>query len=85
MGRGVLMGPHGWGFAFNKQRRGMGLCRYATRTIELSIYLVDRNGLEEVRDTILHEIAHALVGPGHGADGLMPRRSDCTSTIAQHG
>jgi predicted SprT family Zn-dependent metalloprotease len=71
-----LMARHGltgWGFAFNRHKRGMGLCRYATRTIELSIHLVDRNSPEEVRDTILHEIAHALVGPGHGHDAAWKR------------
>ena len=53
---------------------GAQLCRYGTRTIELSVFLVDRNGPEEVRDTILHEIAHALVGPGHGHDAVWKRQ-----------
>jgi len=44
----------------------MGLCLYHHRTIELSIHFVLRNGQEEILDTILHEIAHALVGPKHG-------------------
>ncbi len=60
----------GWCFAFNRRKQAMGLCRYAARRIELSVYLVDRNGPEEVRDTILHEIAHALVGPTHGHDAV---------------
>ena len=48
-----------------------------------------RNGPEEVRDTILHEVAHALVGPGHGHDtvwkataaqvGARPQRRGRTS------
>jgi predicted SprT family Zn-dependent metalloprotease len=36
----------------------------------LSAHFAERNGDDEVRDTILHEIAHALVGPGHGHDGV---------------
>jgi predicted SprT family Zn-dependent metalloprotease len=44
----------------------MGLCVYSRRTIELSIHFVERNPEEEIRDTILHEIAHALVGHRHG-------------------
>jgi predicted SprT family Zn-dependent metalloprotease len=36
--------------------------------IELSKHYVLRNPEHEVLDTILHEIAHALVGPGHGHD-----------------
>lgn len=63
-------GLHDWAFAFGRQKRTLGLCRYAARTIELSIYLVDRNGPDEVRDTVLHEIAHALVGPGHAHDAV---------------
>ena len=57
-----------WTFGFNKRKRTLGLCRYDGQTIELSIFLVDRNSREEVRDTILHEIAHALVGPDHAHD-----------------
>src|SRR5947209_15800968 len=63
-------GLFGWGFAFNHRKRAMGLCRFAARTIEVSVYLVERNDLDEVRDTLLHEIAHALVGPGHGHDAV---------------
>lgn len=63
-------GLHDWGFDFNRRKRSMGLCRYGAKSIELSIYFVDRNGAEEVRDTVLHEIAHALVGPDHGHDAV---------------
>src|SRR5437879_2661559 len=54
-------GLHDWTVAFNKRKRTLGLCRYGVKAIELSVYLVDRNGEEEIRDTILHEIVHALV------------------------
>jgi predicted SprT family Zn-dependent metalloprotease len=67
-------GLHDWHFAFNRRKRAMGLCRYAVRTIELSIYLVDGNGADEIRDTILHEIAHALVGQEHGHDAAWKRK-----------
>jgi predicted SprT family Zn-dependent metalloprotease len=63
-------GLHDWTFALNRRKRTLGLCRYDARTVELSIHLVDRNGPEEIRDTILHEIAHALVGPGHAHDAV---------------
>jgi predicted SprT family Zn-dependent metalloprotease len=67
----ALMAQHnlvGWTFAFNRRKRSLGLCRYQERVIELSIHLVQRNDADEIRDTILHEIAHALVGAddGHG-------------------
>lgn len=72
-----LMAAHGlagWRFAFNRRKQTMGLCVYGRRTIELSIYFVERNSDDEVRDTILHEIAHALVGHAHGHDRVWKRK-----------
>lgn len=66
-----LMDRHGlrdWMFGFNRRKRAMGLCRYEIKAIELSWDFVQRNPEEEILDTILHEIAHALVGPEHGHD-----------------
>jgi predicted SprT family Zn-dependent metalloprotease len=70
-----LMSEHGlteWQFRFNSNKRRAGVCRYPSRgkpgRIELSKHYVLRNPADEVRDTILHEIAHALVGHGHGHD-----------------
>jgi hypothetical protein len=68
-----LMAAHGlagWSFAFNRSKLNMGLCRYGPRSLELSAYFVERNGPEAVLDTLLHELAHALVGPGHGHDAV---------------
>jgi len=58
----------GWHFAFNNRKRGLGLCSYRKQTIYVSTYHVALNPDDEVRDTILHEIAHALAGgfAGHG-------------------
>lgn len=64
----------GWTFSFNSRKRSMGLCLYATQSIELSIHLVDRNSDAEIVDTLLHEIAHALVGPGHGHDSTWKQK-----------
>ncbi len=65
---------HDWSFAFNGRKQAMGLCVYHRRTIELSVYFVKRNSHEEILDTILHEIAHALVGPGHAHDAVWERK-----------
>lgn len=65
-----LMREHnliGWRFKLNTNKRRLGVCKYTSRTIELSIYHVDRGSEDEVKDTILHEIAHALSPVrGHG-------------------
>ncbi|HEX4612352.1 MAG TPA: SprT-like domain-containing protein [Urbifossiella sp.] len=67
-------GLTGWQFGFNGNVRRAGVCRYPGRgrpgRIELSRHFVRQNPEAEVRDTILHEIAHALVGPGHGHDDV---------------
>lgn len=55
-----------WELRMDMARRRAGLCEYGVKTISLSVNMVKLNPLEEVRKTVLHEIAHALVGPGHG-------------------
>ena len=60
-------GLDGWSFAFDHARRRFGACSYTRRRITLSRPLVLLNGMDEVRDTVLHEIAHALCpGDKHG-------------------
>ena len=65
-----LMNDHGlvdWRFDFDHARRRFGRCNYTHKLISLSRPLTLLNGIDEVRDTILHEIAHALCPKdGHG-------------------
>lgn len=65
-----LMAKHGlveWSFAFDRAKRRFGCCHHTTKTLSLSRHLTLLNGEEAVRDTILHEIAHALTpGAHHG-------------------
>src|SRR4051812_18975585 len=58
-----------WSFKFDRSKVSFGKCHYGKKQISLSRHLVELNDEDEVRDTILHEIAHALVprGAGHGA------------------
>jgi predicted SprT family Zn-dependent metalloprotease len=68
-----LLEEHGlrdWSFTFDQAKRRAGVCRYAKRQISLSAPLTRLHPVEEVRDTILHEVAHALVGPRHGHDAV---------------
>ena len=66
-----LMNRHGlsdWAFGFDHARRRFGSCRCGSKRITLSRPLTLLNTEEQVRNTILHEIAHALTpGAGHGA------------------
>lgn len=66
-----LLGQHmllerGWSFRFDRARTRFGCCNYRDRVISLSRVLTERNSEAEVRETLLHEIAHALVGAGVG-------------------
>ena len=64
-----LMKQHGlelWNFEFNNAKRRFGICRHSLRRIGLSRNLVLLNTKKRVTNTILHEIAHALVGPRNG-------------------
>ena len=67
-----LMDEHGldaWTFAFLEAERRLGDCNFQERVIRIGrAHALDASEAE-IRDTILHEIAHALAGPEarHGA------------------
>lgn len=57
-----------WQFGWDHARRRLGVCRLQKKTITLSTHFVRANleAPHEIRDTILHEIAHALAWTLHG-------------------
>jgi predicted SprT family Zn-dependent metalloprotease len=81
-----LMDQHGvtqtgWVFQWSNGKRQLGSCQMReavsgprkgerVKSIKLSRHLVRLNDDDEVRDTILHEIAHALAGLDHGHDDV---------------
>lgn len=56
----------GWTFEWDFKVKRWGICRHSNKTIGLTIEPVLANDESSARDTILHEIAHALVGHGAG-------------------
>ena len=83
MAEGLLLehGLSGWVVQYDGAKRRAGVCRFDDRVIGLSAPLTRVHDKEEVRDTVLHEIAHALVGPAHGHDGewrAVARRIGCS-------
>jgi predicted SprT family Zn-dependent metalloprotease len=60
----------GWRVVFDQAKTRAGVCRPAVKEIGLSRALTELHTVEEVEDTILHEIAHALVGSHHGHDAV---------------
>ncbi len=60
----LLMDEHGlteWTFKVNKSSSSAAICKDEQRRIELSQYCLDESDDDEIRDSILHEIAHALL------------------------
>lgn len=80
-----LMSQHGliekgWMFKFDNAKRRFGVCSYRRKIIGLSAPIVQLNDESHVRNTILHEIAHALT-PGHSHDyvwKMKAREIGCT-------
>ena len=52
----------GWSFSFSQRKRALGTCRKSNKTIYLSKWIIlnSNNNLEAWRNTMLHEIAHAI-------------------------
>ncbi len=66
-----LLDHHGlrdWAIVYDNAKRRAGICRFDRREIGLSAPLTRLHDEHDVRDTILHEVAHALAGPRHGHD-----------------
>ena len=63
-------GLDGWTIVADRAKMRAGVCRYSRRQIGISAPLTLLHDEAEVLDTILHEIAHALVGPHHGHDAV---------------
>lgn len=57
-----------WSVEISRGRRTIGLCSYADRTIYLSKHHIDNDSYDDVKDTVIHEVAHALnPADGHGS------------------
>ena len=65
----------GWVFRFDNAVSRFGVTHHRKQVISLSRNLTSLNTEDEVRDTLLHEIDHALVGIGHGHDRVWKRKA----------
>lgn len=61
---------HGWRISLNSAKTSLGTCYYGEKKICVSKHFLRGPTCNEkkIKDTVLHEIAHALAGPdaGHG-------------------
>ena len=59
----------GWSVSFDRAVKRAGLCRLNEKHISVSKSHIENNPLEIVKDTILHEFAHAITYKLHGEVG----------------
>lgn len=65
-----------WSFKINGRfKRTLGQCSYTRKLIELRRDHVKEDTYENVLDTLMHEIAHALVGHGAGHGIVWQRKA----------
>jgi predicted SprT family Zn-dependent metalloprotease len=73
-----LMGQHGlsdWKFDWHNRKRALGTCNQTKKTIFLSKTFVPELEISQVKNTILHEIAHAIVGVRQGHNHIWKRKA----------
>ncbi len=63
-------GLRGWSVCLGDAASQAGVCDYRKKQISLSRLFLRKATEAEIRDTILHEIAHALAGYKHGHDAV---------------
>ena len=69
----LLLARHGlnsWSFAFDGAKRRGGACHFGRRQITMAAGFAAAAEPAEIEDTLLHEIAHALVGRKHHHDAV---------------
>lgn len=59
-----------WRFGFDLAPSRAGACKYGERRIDLSVSFCLSASRTDIIDTILHEIAHAIVGKAHNHDAV---------------
>ena len=62
-------GLYDWQFQVGKAKRRLGVCKYRSKTIEVSRWVFELCP-ENVDNTVRHEVAHAIAGykAGHGPE-----------------
>ena len=72
--RGIYSKWH-WTFDWDSNTKRTGVCNHTERWIMATKKYVEKRGLDAFKNTILHEIAHALVGKGHKHDDIWKKKA----------
>lgn len=59
-------GLTGWYFQWDNAKKRFGQCNYTYKILSFSRFLTEHSEEEDFMATVMHEIAHALVGSGAG-------------------
>src|SRR6188768_1739759 len=75
-----------WSVRLNQNANShfLGLCSHKDKSIILSAHHIDIHPTPDVMNTILHEVAHAIVGPGHAHNEVWvekAREVGCDNTL----
>jgi predicted SprT family Zn-dependent metalloprotease len=62
-----------WNVTTNRRKKAAAVCNYTYRQIELSMYVIPSLLDSSVKDSIIHEIAHALC-PGENHNNVWKRK-----------
>ena len=65
----------GWKFELSNRKQQIGTCSHYHKTIYVSKWWIENSTPEAITDTILHEIAHALVGPNNGHNNIWKQKA----------
>jgi len=57
-----------WTIKYDHSRARAGMCDSRAKVLSFSRHLIARGSPRDMRETLLHEIAHALAGSQHGHD-----------------
>lgn len=69
------LAERGWRFRFDRAKRRAGCCHYQKKRISLSRHFCTGAPGWEIFNTLLHEIAHALVGPKQNHDRIWRKKA----------
>ena len=60
---------HDWSVGINNRKCALGVCNYRKKTITYSSWLMPLVKENEIKNTVIHEVAHSLT-PHHGHDDI---------------
>ena len=63
-----------WNFEFFTKKKSLGMCDFNTKTLYIGLQYCAVNDEKRIRNTLLHEVAHILVGLKNGHNFIWRRK-----------